>query len=46
MNKRFHAGLIVKSNDRLRVEHLLEEYTKRFFKDFFVTQPPLAQPAH
>lgn len=39
MNKRYHAGLIVRSPDAARVAHLLEEYTKRFFQDFFARQP-------
>lgn len=39
MNKRYHAGLIIKSPDAARVEQLLEEYTRRFYKDFYATQP-------
>lgn len=39
LNKRYHAGLIVQSPDPLRVEQLLEEYTRRFYKDFYATQP-------
>jgi biotin carboxylase len=39
MNKRYHAGLIVMSNDSGRVEELLEDYTKRFYVDFFAMQP-------
>jgi biotin carboxylase len=39
MNKRYHAGLIVMSPDPSRVAHLLEEYTNRFYSDFFATQP-------
>jgi biotin carboxylase len=39
MNKRYHAGLILMSPDRSRITHLLEEYTKRFYRDFFATQP-------
>jgi biotin carboxylase len=39
MNKRYHAGLIVMSPDASRVASLLEEYTGRFYKDFFATQP-------
>jgi biotin carboxylase len=41
VNKRYHAGLIVKSQDPSRIEQLLEEYTRRFYKDFYAThQPP------
>jgi biotin carboxylase len=39
MNKLYHAGLIVMSPDSSRISHLLEEYTKRFYTDFFATQP-------
>ncbi len=39
INKRYHAGLIVQSTDPVRVEQLLEEYTRRFYKDFYATQP-------
>jgi biotin carboxylase len=39
MSKRYHAGLIVMSPDSSRISHLLEEYTKRFYTDFFATQP-------
>jgi biotin carboxylase len=39
MNKRHHAGLIVASPDPRRVEHLLDEYCRRFYEDFFATEP-------
>lgn len=39
MNKRYHAGLIVMSSDSARVNHLLDDYTRRFYQDFFATQP-------
>ncbi len=39
MNKRYHAGLIVMSPESSRIAHLLEDYTKRFYRDFFATQP-------
>ncbi|HWP43814.1 MAG TPA: ATP-grasp domain-containing protein [Blastocatellia bacterium] len=39
LNKRHHAGLIVASSDAARVEHLLEDYSRRFYEDFFATQP-------
>jgi hypothetical protein len=40
VNKRYHAGLIVKSPDPARVAQLMEEYTHRFYEDFYATQPP------
>jgi biotin carboxylase len=39
MNKRYHAGLIVKSPDTTRIAQLLDEYTKRFYQDFFAREP-------
>jgi biotin carboxylase len=39
LNKRYHAGLIVMSPDSSRIASLLEEYTERFYRDFFATQP-------
>ena len=39
INKRYHAGLILQSPDPARVEQLLEDYTRRFYKDFYATQP-------
>jgi biotin carboxylase len=39
MNKHYHAGLIVKSSDPARVADLLEDYTKRFYNDFFAREP-------
>jgi biotin carboxylase len=39
LNKRYHAGLIVMSPEQARIASLLEEYTERFYRDFFATQP-------
>ncbi|HET9528909.1 MAG TPA: ATP-grasp domain-containing protein [Blastocatellia bacterium] len=39
MKKRHHAGLIVASSNPARVERLLEDYSRRFYEDFFATQP-------
>jgi biotin carboxylase len=39
MNKRYHAGLIVMSPDSSRIATLLEDYMKRFYRDFFAMQP-------
>lgn len=44
MNKRHHAGLIVHSPDPARIEQLLEEYTRRFYEDFYAFQPPSVRP--
>jgi len=39
LTKRHHVGLIVASPEQTRVEQLLEDYSRRFYKDFFATQP-------
>jgi hypothetical protein len=44
MNKPYHAGLIVRSPDPARVAQLLDEYTRRFYTDFFARQPPPDRP--
>ncbi|HYP26273.1 MAG TPA: ATP-grasp domain-containing protein [Blastocatellia bacterium] len=39
LNKRYHAGLIVSSKNPKRVEQLLDEYSERFYEDFYASQP-------
>ena len=39
LNKNHHAGLIVVSPDQERVEHLLNDYSRRFYEDFYATEP-------
>jgi hypothetical protein len=39
LNKKAHAGLIIRSSRHARVEELLKEYTERFYQDFFASQP-------
>ncbi|MEK9138376.1 MAG: ATPase, partial [Bacteroidota bacterium] len=39
LQKKNHAGLIVRSPRYERVEELLKDYTERFYRDFFATQP-------
>ena len=41
LNKKYHAGLVVRSKEPGRIEQLLDEYTHRFYKDFHATAPPL-----
>jgi len=41
LNKLHHAGLVVASKDSERIKNLLEEYSMRFYEDFYTTQPPL-----
>ena len=44
LNKRFHAGLIIRADSPERVEELLEIYTQRFYDDFFATAPMKEKP--
>jgi biotin carboxylase len=44
IRKRHHAGVIVASKDSGRVEALLDDYTQRFYRDFFATAPPPERP--
>ena len=43
MQKRQHAGLIVRSSDPARVEALTEEYARRFAEDFLAIAPAPAK---
>ncbi len=45
MNKKYHAGIIVSSPDYSRVEKLISDYTKRFYDDFFTSQPLPEKPS-
>jgi hypothetical protein len=44
IRKHHHAGVIVASKDPGRVEALLDNYTQRFYRDFFATAPPPERP--
>jgi biotin carboxylase len=45
LRKRHHVGLIVSSPDSSRVEELLDDYTHRFYEDFWATQPLPDKPS-
>ena len=45
LNKRYHAGLIVRSDSPERIEELLESYTQRFYNDFFTSAPMKEKPS-
>ncbi|MGB5850307.1 MAG: ATPase, partial [Ignavibacteriaceae bacterium] len=45
LNKRFHAGLIIRSDKPEKVEELLNNYTERFYNDFFATAPMKEKPS-
>jgi len=40
LNKPYHAGLVVASENPERVRALLESYSGRFYNDFYATAPP------
>jgi biotin carboxylase len=44
LSKRHHAGLIVRSPDRARVEELLTAYAERFRHDFVASLPAASTP--
>src|SRR5215831_16825348 len=44
MNKKHHAGLIVRSTDPKRIEELIWNYAQRFRQDFFAYAPPKDKP--
>ena len=44
LNKAYHAGLVVKSPKLKRVEELLNNYTNRFYDEFFISAPMKERP--
>jgi hypothetical protein len=40
LDRKYHAGLVVVSDDDDRIGHLLESYKERFAQDFQVVMPP------
>lgn len=46
MKKQYHAGLIFNSPNYDRVEELLQEYTTRFYEEFFTSQPLPDKPSN
>jgi biotin carboxylase len=42
LNKKHHAGIVIASPSLERVESLLDEYSRRFYEDFYTTEPPLS----
>jgi len=45
LQKKNHAGLVVRSERWERVQELLDLYTQRFYEDFFATAPLPDRPA-
>jgi len=46
LKKEYHAGLIIKSSDKTRVDQLVNQYTKRFYDDFFTTAKMGERPSN
>ncbi len=46
IKKEFHAGLVVTSPKYERIEKLLNNYTDRFYSDFFTSSPPKERPSY
>lgn len=44
-DKPHHVGLIVRSQDPVRVEELIHQYVERFHRDFFASAPPKDKPS-
>lgn len=44
LHKKNHAGLIVASPDRNRVDSLLDDFSRRFAEEFLAVAPPLDEP--
>ncbi|HJZ69419.1 MAG TPA: ATP-grasp domain-containing protein [Blastocatellia bacterium] len=44
LNKLHHAGFVVASKDPSRIQELLESYSRRFYEDFYTSQPPPDKP--
>ncbi len=44
LKKKHHAGIIVQSPLYERVTQLMDEYTHRFYQDFFTSGPPQLRP--
>lgn len=41
MHKKYHAGVVVRSTESVRVRELLDDYSRRFAHDFLAVAPPL-----
>lgn len=46
LKKKYHAGLIIASPKKDRVLDLVSDYTKRFYEDFFTSQPMKEKPSN
>jgi hypothetical protein len=44
IRKHHHAGLIVRSENPERIDALLDDYSRRFYRDFFASAPAPDRP--
>jgi biotin carboxylase len=44
LNKVHHAGLVIASKDHQRIDQLLNEYSRRFYEEFYTSEPPRDKP--
>jgi biotin carboxylase len=44
LNKKHHVGFVIASPDPGRIEFLLDQYSQRFYTDFFAKLPPRDKP--
>jgi biotin carboxylase len=44
IRKHHHAGLVFSAPDPQRIDALIADYTRRFYRDFFATAPPPDRP--
>ena len=44
LDKIHHAGLVIASKDPARIDQLLNEYSRRFYNDFYTSAPPPDKP--
>ncbi|MFD2570886.1 acetyl-CoA carboxylase biotin carboxylase subunit family protein [Spirosoma soli] len=46
MNKEHHVGLIVRSDDRERIQYLLDDYMRRIYQEFHASAPVPEKPTN
>ena len=45
LKRRHHAGFVLRSSDPVRIQTLLENYSRRFAEEFLAIEPPGTKPA-
>jgi hypothetical protein len=44
LKKKHHVGFVIVSHELARIEYLLDQYSQRFYTDFFAKLPPREKP--